>query len=187
MDKKPKCDLCDAKAIVTEVVVRNGQKIEQKLCEKCAAEAGIAIQSHAPVAQVLTSFVVAQGLAAVRPASQTPCPSCGLQFAEFRKEQFLGCPDCYSAFENELGPLIERTHEGGTHHVGKIPRSRSGAGERLRRATSLRKQLTAAIEAEQFEKAAVLRDQIRRLESGEEHAGPPEAHTVRPDSEVREA
>lgn len=187
MDKKTKCDLCDAKAIITEVVVRNGEKIEQKLCENCAAEAGIAIQPHAPVAEVLTKFVVAQGMCRTQATGQTPCPTCGLLFAQFRKEHHLGCPDCYAAFEAELGPLIERAHEGGTHHVGKVPRSRTGSGERLRRATALRKQLTQAIETERFEKAAVIRDQIRKLEEGDEPTPPSPSESRRADSGIREA
>ncbi len=164
MDKKTKCDHCDAKAVITEVVVKNGEKQEQRLCEKCAAEAGIAIQSHAPVAQVLTLFVVAQGITASRQSKQETCTGCGLQFSQFRKEHHLGCPDCYTAFEAELGPLIERAHEGGTHHIGKVPRRSTGSGEQLRRIASLKKQLEQSVEAEQFEKAAKLRDQIRKLE-----------------------
>jgi protein arginine kinase activator len=183
VDKKAKCDQCEAKAIITEVVVKNGEKVEQKLCEKCAASAGIAIQLHSQAAQALSQFALSQGIPAPKPPGQTPCPACGLLFAQFRKEHHLGCPDCYAAFEEELGPLIERAHEGGTHHVGKLPRSRAGSGDRLRRAAALRKQLNQAIEAEQFEKAAVIRDQIRRLEAGETPATDPH----RADTGIREA
>jgi len=167
VDKKTKCDQCDAKAVITEVVVKNGEKHEQRLCEKCAAEAGIAIQSPAPVAQVLTQFVVAQSINAAKHPKQESCSGCGLQFAQFRKEHHLGCPDCYTAFEAELGPLIERAHEGGTHHIGKVPRRTSGSGEHLRRIASLKNQLEQAVGSEQFERAAKLRDQIRRLEESE--------------------
>ena len=164
MDKKTKCDHCESKAVITEVVVKDGEKHEHRLCEKCAAEAGIAIQSHAPVAQVLTQFVVAQGITAARQPKLEACSGCGLQFAQFRKEHHLGCPDCYTAFEAELGPLIERAHEGGTHHIGKVPRRSTGSGEILRRLATLKKQLEQSVEAEQFERAAKLRDQIRKLE-----------------------
>ncbi len=187
MDKKTKCDCCDAKAVITEVVVKNGEKLEQRLCEKCAAAAGIAIQSHAPVAQVLSQFVIAQGISAPKNAGQTPCATCGMVFAQFRKEHALGCPDCYAAFEAELGPLIERAHEGGTHHVGKLPRSAApGGGERVRRMVSLRKQLTQAIETEQFEKAALIRDQIRKLEGEDGPVRSPASGHQSADSKARE-
>jgi len=186
VDKKTKCDWCESKAVITEVVVKNGEKLEQHLCEKCAASAGIAIQSHSPVAQVLSQFVVAHGMAASRQSKQTSCESCGLQFAQFRKEQYLGCPDCYKAFEEDLGPLIERAHEGGTHHVGKVPRGLTGAGERTRRIATLRKQLGQAIEAELFEKAATLRDQIRKLEDHVDPDRSSSAGAKRADSGLRE-
>ena len=94
------------------------------------------------------------------------CEACGLTFAEFRKSGLMGCSACYKAFESQVGPLIERAHEGGTHHIGKIPRRAGASVERQERITLLRRQLSDAIEAEQYERAADLRDQIRRFEEG---------------------
>jgi protein arginine kinase activator len=106
------------------------------------------------------------------------CGSCGLTFEEFRHKGVLGCAQCYAAMEPQLGPLIERAHEGATHHVGKVPRRLSrgettAAAERAARLLGtmkdhqerirlLRKQLAEAVGAEQYERAAAIRDELRR-------------------------
>jgi len=149
------------------VEVRQGQKIEKHLCEQHAAEEGLAIKSvHAPINELLTNFVKVHSASApeVNVTGGPVCEECGMTFAEFRKGTLLGCPECYKAFERLLSTLLERAHEGGTHHIGKVPR-RAGAGEQrqalLRR---MRKQLNDAVIEEDYERAARLRDDIRRVE-----------------------
>ena len=84
--------------------------------------------------------------------------------AQFREQSLLGCADCYKAFETPLAPLLERAHESGTHHVGKMPR-RAGSGEqRQALLTRMRKRLAEAVAGEDYELAARLRDEIRRYE-----------------------
>lgn len=159
---KRKCDRCENEATVHEVMIRNGQKVEKHLCENCAREEGIAVQQHAPVSELITKFVMAQAGGAQTKAGA--CPECGMSFTEFRSSGMLGCPECYKEFENQLGPLIERAHEGGTHHVGKAPKRVGGSVDRQERITTLRKQLGEAIVAEQYERAATLRDQLLHVE-----------------------
>ena len=92
------------------------------------------------------------------------CPKCGLTFREFQTKGQLGCPDDYDVFQSVLMPLIERAHEGGDHHVGKVPVT---AEETVRRQTGmvrLRRELQDAIDCEKYEEAARVRDQIRTLE-----------------------
>jgi protein arginine kinase activator len=71
-------------------------------------------------------------------------------------------------FEKDLTPLLHRAHEGATHHLGKVPARRGGTGVPAKRAvdlTRLRKELQRAVEAEDYERAAKLRDQIKVAES----------------------
>ncbi len=181
------CDLCDREATVHEVVVRNGKRIERHLCEQHARELGIIqAQSHTSVAGLVQSFVVSKsGASKERQAAKASCGSCGLTFAEFRKEGLLGCPDCYKSFENKLGPLLERAHDGGDHHAGKVPR-RAGSGvERQAKLASMRRELQAAIEHEQYEKAAKLRDAIAEVESySEESMSSAESGGPKPSSDA---
>ena len=167
------CRKCGKKPVFTEVTVKNGEKVERQLCEECAREEGIGVQSNAPINQLMAKFVMSQSSAGESGSSggssssrAASCGSCGLPFAEFRKTGLLGCHDCYRSFEEQLGPLIERAHEGGTHHVGKIPKRGGASLDRRDRIAALRKQLTEAIACEQYERAAVLRDEIRTFEGG---------------------
>ena len=160
-----KCDNCDQESTVHEVTIKGGQKIEKHLCESCAREAGIAIQSSQPITELLTKFSMSS--AAAKAEQRTPtCSECGLTYLDFRQQGILGCASCYSAFEEQLNTLIERAHEGGTHHVGKTPKRAGGAIDRQKRIVVLRKQLSDAISAEQYERAASIRDQLMCVEKG---------------------
>jgi protein arginine kinase activator len=161
------CDMCDQEATVHEVLIRNGKRIERHLCERHARELGLMPgQPHASVQNVVQSFVLSKsGAAQQRSSAQLECPACGLTFGEFRKEGLLGCPECYQAFASKLGPLLERAHDGGDHHCGKTPRRAGASLERQARLGALRRELQSAIDHEQYERAASLRDEIATLES----------------------
>ena len=96
------------------------------------------------------------------------CEHCGMTWAEFRQGGLLGCSHDYEVFEKDLTPLLQRAHEGATHHVGKVPtRRRRGGRVTMKRqidVTKLRKELAKAVELEDYERAAKLRDQIRQAE-----------------------
>lgn len=175
-----KCSECGQnEATIHETVIINGKSMEKHLCEDCAAKAGLGSQGHLPMHELVATFVKAVGGAETAAAALT-CSVCGLTYARFKQTGLLGCAGCYRTFEEKLGPLIERAHEGATHHVGKIPRgalerSRQGGADRLEtllgsskereeRLAALRRQLASAVEAEHYEQAASLRDEIRKLD-----------------------
>ncbi len=163
---KHKCDRCSREASVTEVSVRNGQKIEKHLCEQCAKDEGIQVQQqHAPINELITKFVMTHGEGVVTAVKSPSCSCCGLTFAEFRQRGLLGCSECYKVFEPQLSPLLERAHEGGMHHCGKTPKRAGLSLDRQQRLMILRKQLSDAIAAEQYEKAANLRDELAGVET----------------------
>jgi len=166
---KRRCDKCDRPATHHAVEIVKGKKIEKHLCDAHAAEEGLAIKAvHAPIGELLTNFVKMHGGAPAEQgqakANELVCGECGMTFAQFRESSLLGCPACYKAFEGPLSPLIERAHEGATHHVGKVPR-RAGAGEtRQVQLQRMRKRLDLAVATEDYELAARLRDDIQRME-----------------------
>jgi protein arginine kinase activator len=190
-----KCDQCDLEATVHELRVVGGKKVERHLCEKCARKQGIAVQPQAvPVAEMLEKIIQQQvtmpkAQAGPVAARASICPACGTTYAQFRETGLLGCPECYRAFEGQLGPLLERAHEGGSIHSGRAPKRASEGSPRVAahpeiaraakaeaqqaspeaaaaRVSALRKQLDEAVKAEQYEKAAKLRDELRKLEAG---------------------
>lgn len=165
---KHQCDKCDRPATHHLVEIVKGQKIEKHLCDVHAAEDGLAIKEvHAPIGELLTNFVKMHGGQAAKPESnELTCECCGTSFSEFRESSLLGCSDCYKAFEAPLSPLLERAHEGATHHVGKVPRRAGASDARQVQLQRIRKRLDEAIGVEDYELAARLRDDITRLEEG---------------------
>lgn len=176
---KVKCDQCDNEATVHEVTRQNGVKFEKHLCEACAAQQGISPQPM-PIQQMMTKVTVTKGVGVtIQMGVAVPkqvCPACRLTFQEFKQGGVVGCPECYRAFEEQLGPMIERAHEGGSKHTGKVPRrackaekGTTAAGlsllqERAERLLRIKKQLDDAVAHEQYERAAVLRDELRKLD-----------------------
>ncbi len=162
-----KCDNCNKPATVHLTEIKSGKKIEKHLCEQCAAQnEGLPVKSHMPINELLTNFVMAHsGMPVKEQALQ--CEHCGMTWAEFRQNGLLGCPNDYAAFERELSPLLQRAHDGATHHVGKQPTRRGGSGVPMKRLVDiakLRRELQKAIEAVDYERAAKLRDQIKQAE-----------------------
>ena len=106
------------------------------------------------------------------------CPRCGLLYSGFRETGRLGCADCYTAFQFQLRPLLRRIH-GDTRHRGKRPAGEGEGATRFRQIQRLHDELQRVVEREEFERAAVLRDEIRQLEQetrsgrgGEAMSGP---------------
>lgn len=155
-----RCKKNTATVHLTEIV--KNTKREKHLCDKCAAQEGVTVKAHVPLNELLANFVMAQSGA--RELAKLTCPECGMTFAEFRNHGLLGCPADYDAFAKALGPLLERAHEGASHHVGKVP-ARAGA-EQVKQIEliRLRRELNAAVQREDYETAARLRDQIKDLQ-----------------------
>lgn len=153
------CDFCENPAVVHEITVKNGIKKEVHLCQAHAVEAGIEMPDHQPITQLLTKVTIAKAPRSQR-SQRHVCPECGMSFKEFRSKGTLGCPECYVAFDKHLAPLIERAQNGAVHHTGKAP---ARAGESLDRQLLIQrmlKELDSAVSAEQYERAAELRDKI---------------------------
>ncbi len=163
------CDNCgEPGAVVHLTRVENEETTTTHLCEKCAAEKGIQTSIKSPNLP-LTDFLAKMGgdnlfEAEGSPQEDLSCPFCGLSTADFKRLGRLGCPQCYSTFETYLRGLLRRIH-GSTQHVGKVylPPDPS-VSDREQRLTALRRKLSRAVETEDFERAAELRDQIRTLE-----------------------
>jgi len=160
------CDNCGStEAVVHLTQIVNNQMSVHRLCERCAAEKGLET-SPEPMSFPLTDFLAQMGKDTISDQEPTGanCSFCGLTFAEFRETGRLGCPHCYETYASHLRKLLRRVH-GGTQHVGKIylPPDPS-ASELEKRIEGLRKKLHRAVETEDFERAAELRDEIRALE-----------------------
>jgi len=160
-----KCQRCKKNPATVHLtdIVKN-EKYEKHLCDECAREENVTFKSHTPINELLASFVMQQSGA--QELAELQCDQCGTTFVEFRNNGLLGCPADYDVFEEALAPLLQRSHgEEATHHVGKTPKGRSDdAGNQRRELIRLRRELNEAVEREDYETAASLRDTIKTLE-----------------------
>ncbi len=91
------------------------------------------------------------------------CSSCGSTLGEIISGGRVGCAMCYSVFAEPLRVVIRALH-GEATHTGRSTAEARRRKERADCLARLKRQLKEAVAAEQFERAATLRDEIRRLE-----------------------
>lgn len=161
------CEKCK-KAEATSHFKRtiNGVKEEHHLCNKCAKENGYDSffnDFSFDFGDVLSSML---GMPYMKNQSflsdEKKCEMCNTTLSYIMKTGNVGCANCYKTFSDSLLPSIQRIH-GKTNHIGRIPKS-AGSKIRIRyEIDELNKQLSAAITAQEFEKAAQLRDKINEL------------------------
>ncbi len=151
-----KCGMNEATVHMVQVI--NGKKAEQHLCSDCANmhdkswfDTGVNIN------KMLSGF-----FEPTRSRDSVKCKSCGESFDEYLKTGLLGCSDCYTAFESLLISPLKRLQGGAVGHRGKKPTGE--ASEQKVQEPSLKEQLKQAIETENYELAAELRDKIREQE-----------------------
>jgi len=162
------CDNCkEREAVINLTQVEHDSKVTLHLCEQCAQAKGV--ETGASVLKSpLGGFITAMGKGAANvlptPADGLRCPACGGTLRDFRESGRLGCAECYDAFDGHLRDLLRRLH-GSSQHVGEryVAPGDADADPR-RRLLDLKEQLRRAVEGENFELAAELRDRIRVLE-----------------------
>lgn len=162
-----RCDNCrEREAEIHLTQIENSELTTLHLCEACARAKGLG-GVGAPAKAPLADFLAQMGKGredAPPSAPAEPCPYCGTAAADFRRTGRLGCAHCYAHFEPQLRALLRRLH-GSTQHVGKLYLSEgSDVSDRVARLAGLRRRLQRAIETEDFESAAELRDRIHELE-----------------------
>ena len=95
---------------------------------------------------------------------QKQCPGCGTTYLEINKSGKVGCPECYAVFREELSGLLSSVH-GTPGHTGSVPAKHRAKQERDQKLQRMKDELQAAIQTEDYEKAAALRDEIRKLQT----------------------
>ena len=161
------CENCgERKATITLTEIENNEMRTLHLCSTCAALKGVAAGSgSAPMADLLAHLGGSAGDNLFDEAGEA-CEYCGTGAGDFRRSGRLGCPQCYAQFHRQLRALLRRIH-GSSQHMGKVYVSTAPAEdpEQLRLST-LKRRLERAVEIEDFEAAADLRDAIHALTEG---------------------
>ena len=160
-----KCQICGKRASMFLTQIVNGQVSELALCEACARAKGLFDPQSLTFAEKFfpeefkqrVDKLVRELTGAESPAPQPPvmsdlssCPVCGFSVEDYRRTGHLGCPDCYAVFARELNPDAEQEAE---------PADEAPAVTRAR----LQKEMQQAVAREDYERAALLRDQINAL------------------------
>jgi len=167
------CQACGKKTATTHIkTIVNGKLTQYHLCSDCAREKGYGnlFSSWDLDFGNMLGGLIGGGR---QPVEVRRCEKCGSSFEDISKTGKLGCAECYKTFRSQLLPLIQRVH-GTTKHKGKVP------GGSALRITDEKNQmmpvkespleekkrlLQKAIEAQEFEQAAVLRDEIKEMEN----------------------
>jgi protein arginine kinase activator len=162
-----KCQSCANPATVHMTDIVNGQKKELHLCQRCAEQQQLIQQQELNLPAILQTLIGQHIGQLTDELARLTCPACGIKYMEFRAEGRLGCPHDYEVFRVGLEPLLQRIHRSGKH-VGKSPRQGAGDARQLAEIMDLRRRLQGAVEAELYEEAAQLRDQLRQKEATDE-------------------
>lgn len=163
------CERCKKnEATIHMIKIINGKKSETMLCDKCARElsdmplkAALDNKNNLSFENLLSGFFDTLDK---NNKVEIVCKNCGLTYTEFKKTGNLGCSKCYDSFKDSLTPRIKRI-QGYTEHIGKIPIREEGQVIKKKRIKRLKEELQKAIIKEEYEKAAVIRDEIKLYES----------------------
>ena len=163
-ERRIECSECKrpVRVIYTEIV---GKTITRTaMCNECPF---LREKLRGKAVQLLTS------------ATELVCGGCGLTLDLIKMGSQLGCPLCYKIFGEELVMELQETDrlpkktapikKGTLLHTGRRPGQQHEAPASLKLYT-LHQALTETLGREDYEQAALLRDQIRKLTEGTKDA-----------------
>jgi protein arginine kinase activator len=162
-----KCQDCqEQQATVHLTQIINNEKISLSLCKDCAAKRGF----HSPLdnvpfplADILSGIIQQQfPQKSIEPMVDLKCSNCGLTFDNFTRQGRFGCGECYRAFRPQLEMIMRKIH-GSSLHKGKLPISGGNQPLPIKEEERLETELKKAIESEDFERAADLRDKLKNF------------------------
>lgn len=152
----------------------NGKEKSYSLCQECAdkmkksGELGdsgflnIPFFSHQLTPSIFSGLFSVPEKDGNTAAGHKKCNLCGITFSELLSEGKVGCPKCYETFSDELEHTITSIH-GSTSHTGRAPRGMREEMDTKRKIKELEEQLNELIKNEEYEKAAEIRDELRRI------------------------
>ncbi len=164
------CKKREAQVHLTQIT--NNEKRSLSLCKECASARGF----HSPLDNI--PFPLADILSGMTQDFNSPdkntdinetvsCSECGMTFEEFTRQGRFGCGKCYDAFRSNLELIMRKIH-GSSLHRGTVPEFGESEMESslpipVQEEERLETELNKAIESEDFERAAEIRDKLKSL------------------------
>ena len=161
------CQVCkDKVASIRLKEIISGAVTELHLCRACyeAREEQGTGASVSAIDKALSSLAAQAEQKAGTETASVNCPACGTSDDMLREKGRLGCSECYRVFASSLDPILTGVH-GSTRHRGKLPRQAERNLDLKTELRQLQEDLQGAINSENYEMAARLRDKIRQFET----------------------
>lgn len=154
-----KCKKNHADTHISKTV--NGVHYEMNLCSACAAEEGFENLGGGLFGMLAYMFGENAGVYGKNETKR--CKQCGRSFSDIAESGRLGCAECYKTFSAELEPSLQRIH-GKIKHIGKHSKAYNKKTDDKTDIEKLKEKLSEAVSREEYEKAAEIRDEIKKLE-----------------------
>lgn len=148
-----KCGKNNASVLYTQII--NGKKSSLNLCSQCASGESI-FDNFGSLLSFGTRTEAAKGV----------CPICGMTLSEFARTGRMGCGKCYETFRAQAKSMLRKIHGTSVHNEAKTenPPAPEIKKEEKSELDILKDKLKEAIESENYEEAAKIRDEIRSKE-----------------------
>ncbi len=165
------CSQCKNRPATMEITQQvNGNEVKVHLCTECAHknESALSLDTFS-LEDLLTSLFNIDAhelkMAGMKQEAiqDLKCERCKMTFNHFRKTGKFGCSDCYEAFDSRLDATLKRVHSGHVTHQGRSPNRKLTEVDHVERIQELKAYLNELIKEEAFEEAAVVRDEIKKL------------------------
>lgn len=164
-----KCDICKLKEAMLFVRQEyNSSVIELHLCADCAKERGLSTEGNKIEMSIggLVTGLLHNSLDGSLQKTKLVCKTCGRSLTDIKKTGRVGCPECYTAFKNEIAELLKN----GNFQIpfsGNLPKKIEHFNSKISDRMLIQNLLEQAVEREDYEKAAFYRDQLKLLEKAE--------------------
>ncbi|MDA3900263.1 MAG: UvrB/UvrC motif-containing protein [Spirochaetes bacterium] len=166
-----RCSKTDATVHLTEII--KGVKSEVHLCEDCAREIGLnsKLSNFSLAVPDFLSFLNDEIKEINENSRSVLCRNCGLDLSVVEKTHRVNCPYCYHFFADKINQIIGFDV---VRHTGSGPENYTDFSLECDNSTDtvnyvndvsiLKSRLDLAVENEEYEEAALLRDKIKDLE-----------------------
>jgi protein arginine kinase activator len=159
-----KCQICkENEATVHFTEIEGSEKRVIHLCDECAREkSGLMPKQAAVSLNEIISSLIPSVAGETAEMLKTKCPVCGITYMEFKSSGRLGCATDYVVFKKALHPLLQRLHQA-DQHVGKVPSHMGANVAKESEVLQLKRELDRAVQREDYERAAKIRDRIHEI------------------------